>query len=56
MNFDVRRAASDLACSVVITALLGQEHPAAYDAGPRRLAAPSLPAGLQRRRRSFPGI
>lgn len=43
-------AALDLPCSVVITALLGQEHRAASDARPRRLAAPSLSAGLWQRR------
>lgn len=40
------RVALDLPWSVVITALLGQEHPAASDALLRRLAAPSLSAGL----------
>lgn len=45
MNFDARRAAPDVAGSVVITAPLGQEHPAARDAGPRRLAAPLAARG-----------
>lgn len=50
------KAALDLACSVVITALLAQEHPAASDVRPCRLAAPSVSAGLSQRWWRLPGI